>query len=204
VLIAPFADFITRYRWQAALILALIAVYRISDVVMGIMANPFYVDMGFTKEQVASVSKVFGVVMTLVGAFVGGVLSMRLGVMRVLMLGAVLSAASNLLFALLATRGHDLTMLVMVVSADNLAGGIASAAFIAYLSSLTNVTYSATQYALFSSLMLLLPKFIAGYSGRFVDAYGYVPFFVGTAALGLPVLVLVALAMRARRGASGS
>src|SRR5690606_38546995 len=113
-LVEPFADFIRRYRWQAALILALIAVYRISDVVMGIMANPFYVDMGFTKDEVATVSKVYGVVMTLAGAFVGGVLSMRLGVMRVLMLGAVLSAASNLLFAWLGTRGHDLTALVAV------------------------------------------------------------------------------------------
>jgi PAT family beta-lactamase induction signal transducer AmpG len=199
VLVEPFADFIRRYKWQAALILSLIAIYRISDVVMGIMANPFYVDMGFSKEEVAAVSKVFGVVMTLVGAFVGGILSMRLGVMRVLMLGAVLSAASNLLFAWLATQGHDMTMLVLVVSADNLAGGIASAAFIAYLSSLTNISYSATQYALFSSLMLLLPKFLAGYSGVFVDAYGYVPFFVGTALLGLPVLVLVTLAARGQR-----
>ena len=197
VLIEPFADFIRRYRWQAALILSLIAVYRISDVVMGIMANPFYVDMGFTKSEVASVSKIFGVIMTLVGAFVGGVLSMRFGVMRVLMLGAVLSAASNLLFAWLATRGHDLTALVAVVSADNLAGGIASAAFIAYLSSLTNINYSATQYALFSSMMLLLPKFIAGYSGVFVDAYGYGSFFTATALLGVPVLLLVALAARA-------
>jgi PAT family beta-lactamase induction signal transducer AmpG len=201
VLIEPFADFIRRYKWQAALILALIAVYRISDVVMGIMANPFYVDMGFTKDEVATVSKIYGVVMTLVGAFVGGVLSMRFGVMRVLMLGAVLSAASNLLFAWLGTRGHDLTGLVLVVSADNLAGGIASAAFIAYLSSLTNISYSATQYALFSSLMLLLPKFIAGYSGVFVDHYGYVAFFVGTAILGAPVLLLVALASRALKTA---
>ena len=199
VLIAPFADFITRYKWQAALILALIAVYRISDVVMGIMANPFYVDMGFTKDEVATVSKVYGVVMTLAGAFLGGVLSMRFGVMRVLMLGAVLSAASNLLFAWLASRGHDLTMLVFVVSADNLAGGIASAAFIAYLSSLTNISYSATQYALFSSLMLLLPKFLAGYSGVFVDTWGYAPFFVATAALGVPALLLVALAARVRK-----
>ena len=199
VLIAPFADFITRYKWQAALILSLIAVYRISDVVMGIMANPFYVDMGFTKDEVATVSKVYGVVMTLAGAFLGGVLSMRFGVMRVLMLGAVLSAASNLLFALLASRGHDLTMLVFVVSADNLAGGIASAAFIAYLSSLTNISYSATQYALFSSLMLLLPKFLAGYSGVFVDAWGYAPFFIGTAALGVPALLLVVLAARFQR-----
>lgn len=195
-LVDPFADFIGRYRWQAALILALIAVYRISDVVMGIMANPFYVDMGYTKDEVAAVTKVFGVLMTLAGAFVGGVLSMRLGVMRVLMLGAVLSACSNLLFAWLGLRGHDVTGLVFVVSADNLAGGIASAAFIAYLSSLTNVQYSATQYALFSSMMLLAPKWIAGFSGRFVDAFGYTEFFVGTALLGLPVLVLVALASR--------
>lgn len=201
-LIEPFADFIRRYRWQAALILALIAIYRISDVVMGIMANPFYVDMGFTKEEVATVSKVYGVIMTLVGAFLGGALAMRLGVMRVLMLGAVLSAASNLLFAWLATRGHDLTGLVFVVSADNLAGGIASAAFIAYLSSLTNVSYSATQYALFSSMMLLAPKFVAGYSGAFVDAWGYSSFFISTAALGLPVLLLVALAAR-QAGRSG-
>ena len=201
VLIEPFADFIRRYKWQAALILALIAVYRISDVVMGIMANPFYVDMGFTKDEVATVSKIYGVVMTLAGAFVGGVLSMRFGVMRVLMLGAVLSAASNLLFAGLASRGHDLSALVLVVSADNLAGGIASAAFIAYLSSLTNVSYSATQYALFSSLMLLLPKFIAGYSGVFVDHFGYSAFFIATAALGVPVLLLVGLASRAARTA---
>ncbi len=196
VLVEPFADFLRRYRWQAVLILSLIAIYRISDVVMGIMANPFYVDMGFTKDEVATVSKVYGVVMTLAGAFVGGVLAMRLGVMRVLMLGAVLSAASNLLFAWMTTRGHDVAALVAVVSADNLAGGIASAAFIAYLSSLTNVSYSATQYALFSSLMLLLPKFVAGFSGAYVEAYGYASFFIGTALLGVPVLVLVALAMR--------
>ncbi len=195
-LVEPFADFVRRYRWQAALILCLIAIYRISDVVMGIMANPFYVDMGFSKDEVATVSKVYGVVMTLVGAFAGGVLSMRLGVMRVLMLGAVLSAATNLLYAWLTTRGHDVTALIWVVSADNLAGGIASAAFIAYLSSLTNINYSATQYALFSSLMLLLPKFIAGFSGEFVDAYGYATFFNGTALLGVPVLLLVWLASR--------
>jgi MFS transporter, PAT family, beta-lactamase induction signal transducer AmpG len=194
--VEPFADFWLRYRWQAVLLLALIAVYRISDVVMGIMANPFYVDMGFTKSEVASVTKVYGVVMTLVGAFVGGVLSARWGVMRVLMLGAVLSAASNLLFVWLSGLGHDVQALVWVISADNLASGIASAAFIAYLSSLTNISYSATQYALLSSMMLLLPKFIAGFSGDFVDAYGYAHFFTATAWLGVPVLLLVALASR--------
>ena len=200
-LVDPFADFWRRYRWQAVQVLALIAVYRISDVVMGIMANPFYVDMGFTKDEVAAVTKVYGVVMTLVGAFIGGVLSARWGVMRILMLGAILSAASNWLFAWLSGVGHDVTALIWVVSADNLASGIASAAFIAYLSSLTNISYSATQYALLSSMMLLLPKFIAGFSGDFVNAYGYAQFFQVTAWLGVPVLLLVVLASRVRPAA---
>lgn len=193
-LVEPFADFLARYRWHAALILALIALYRISDVVMGIMANPFYVDMGYTKDEVAAVTKVYGVAMTLVGAFIGGAMAMRYGIMRVLMLGAVLSAATNLLFAWLAGHGHDVTALIVVVSADNLSSGIASAAFIAYLSGLTNIQYSATQYALFSSLMLLLPKFLAGFSGQYVDSFGYAQFFNATALLGIPVLALIALA----------
>ncbi len=197
-LIEPFTDFFSRYQLQAVLILALIAIYRISDVVMGIMANPFYVDMGYTKDEVANITKVYGVVMTLLGAFIGGVMSMRLGVMRVLALGAVLSAASNLLFAWLGTRGHDVQALVWVISADNLAGGIASAAFIAYLSSLTNIQYSATQYALFTSMMLLLPKFVAGFSGEFVNAFGYPNFFIATALLGIPSIALVLLAARAQ------
>jgi PAT family beta-lactamase induction signal transducer AmpG len=199
VVYRPFADFVRRYRRQAVLILALIAIYRISDVVMGIMANPFYVDMGYTKETVAAVSKFYGLVMTLLGAFIGGALALRFGVMRVLFAGAVLSAASNLLFAWLAMTGNDVLMLVFVISADNLSSGIASAAFVAYLSGLTNVAYSATQYALFSSVMLLLPKWLAGFSGAFVDMYGYVTFFVGTALLGLPVLILVGLAARSQR-----
>jgi PAT family beta-lactamase induction signal transducer AmpG len=201
-LIDPFADFLKRYGKQAVLILALIATYRISDVVLGIMAFPFYVDLGFTKEEVAAVSKVYGVIMTLVGAFAGGALALRIGVMRVLMLGAVLSAASNLLYAWLSSRGHDLGALVFVISADNLSGGIATSAFIAYMSSLTNVNYSATQYALFSSMMLLLPKFVAGYSGLYVDHFGYNSFFVGTALLGLPVLVLIWLAARMKSASS--
>ena len=214
-LAAPFADFIARYRWQAALVLGLIAVYRISDVVMGIMANPFYVDMQFSKEQVALVSGMFGIFFTLLGTFIGGVLALRLGVMRVLMLGAVLSAASNLLFAWLASHpemaqslwqfsilGRSFSIpstLTAVIAADNLSGGIASAAFIAYLSGLTSISYSATQYALFSSIMLLLPKFIAGFSGKFVDLHGYPSFFIGTALLGIPVVILVWLAGRSLR-----
>ncbi len=195
--VSPFVDFVARYRWHALLLLALIASYRVSDVVMGVMANPFYRDMGFTKDEVAAVSKVYGVVMTLLGAFVGGVLALRIGVLRTLFAGALLSAATNLLFAWLATRGHDLGFLIFAVSADNLSAGIASSAFVAYLSGLTNVAYSATQYALFSSVMLLLPKFLAGFSGWAVDRFGYEAFFVVTAALGVPVLALVWLAARA-------
>ena len=195
-LIEPFADFFRRYGWNALLLLSLIATYRISDIVMGIMANPFYVDMGYTKDEVAAISKVYGLIMTLVGAALGGVLSVKFGMMRTLMLGAILSAASNLLFSWLSMRGHDVTALTLVISADNLASGIASSAFIAYMSSLTNISYSATQYALLSSMMLLLPKWLAGFSGVAVDAVGYNTFFVGTALIGVPVLVLIWIASR--------
>lgn len=179
--------------------LALIATYRISDIVLGVIANVFYVDMGFSKVEVANVTKVFGVVMTLLGAVIGGVLVNRLGVMRILFTGALLVAATNLLFALLAKVGASVPLLIVVVAMDNLAGGLASAAFVAYLSALTNVQYSATQYALFSSLMLLFPKFIGGFSGVLVDHIGYERFFVLVALMGVPVLLLVWLAGRYTR-----
>ena len=197
--ISPFMDFLRRYGWQAWMILGLIAIYRISDVVMGVMSNSFYVDMGYSKAEVATVSKVFGVIMTIAGAGLGGILTAKMGVMRILLLGAILSAATNLLFVWLAGLGHDLPALVWTVSADNLAAGIASSAFVAYLSGLTNSAYSATQYALFSSVMLLLPKFIAGFSGDFVDAYGYANFFTATALMGVPVVLLVWLVGRLGR-----
>lgn len=194
--ISPFADFIRRYGWYALLLLALIATYRISDIVLGVIANVFYVDLGFSKAQIADVTKVFGIVMTLLGALVGGVLITRFGVMRILFAGGVLAAATNLLFALLAQTGAKMAMLVVVVAMDNLSAGLASAAFVAYLSSLTNVSYSATQYALFSSMMLLFPKFIGGFSGVMVDNIGYSGFFMLTAAMGMPVLLLILLAWR--------
>jgi PAT family beta-lactamase induction signal transducer AmpG len=196
VVINPFVDFFRRYRWLALLVLALIASYRISDIVLGVIANVFYLDMGFTKTQIANVTKVFGVIMTLVGALAGGVLVNRLGVMRILFAGALLSAATNLLFALLAKVGASVPMLIGVVSMDNLSGGLATAAFVAYLSALTNVRFSATQYALFSSVMILLPKFVGGFSGVLVDHLGYETFFTLTALMGLPVLLLVWLAAR--------
>jgi MFS transporter, PAT family, beta-lactamase induction signal transducer AmpG len=191
--VAPFIDFFHRYKWQALLILALIACYRLTDVVMGIMANAFYVDMGYSKEEVASISKIYGVIMTLIGAALGGVLINKFGTVRILFLGALLSAATNLLFAALSQIGYDITWLTLIISADNLSAGIATSAFIAYLSSLVNLAFTATQYAMFSSLMLLLPKFVGGFSGSWVEQMGYGPFFIMTAMMGLPALVLIVL-----------
>ncbi|WP_298444665.1 MFS transporter [uncultured Ferrimonas sp.] len=196
VFVAPFADFFQRYGKQALLILALIATYRISDIVMGVMANVFYVDMGFSKGEVAAISKIYGVLMTLAGAAVGGVLVYRYGTIKVLFLGGLLVASTNLLFAWQALVGHNVPLLTLAISADNFSAGIATSAFIAYLSSLTNIAYSATQYALLSSMMLLFPKFIAGFSGVMVDALGYVGFFVAVSIMGLPVLVLIAMVHR--------
>ena len=189
--VMPFLDFIRRYRIQAIVLLAMISLYRISDVVMGVMSNPFYLDMGFSKQEIATVSKIFGVIMTILGALVGGSLIKYLGIFKILFIGAALSSLTNLLFAWLSVNEPSIAGLTLTVSADNFSAGIASAAFIAYLSSLTNVQYSATQYALFSSLMFLFPKTIAGWSGVFVETWGYAYFFLATALIGIPSLALV-------------
>ncbi len=189
--VAPFADFFERYGKVAAYLLLLVGTYRIADIVMGTISNVFYDDMGYTKEQIATVTKSFGLAMTITGGFLGGLLSVRYGVMRILWLGALLSALSNVLFAALSGVEPSIGYLAMVIAADNLSGGLASAAFIAFLSSLTNKAFTAMQYAIFSSLMTLFPKLLAGYSGTFVDALDYPIFFIGSAMLGLPVLWLV-------------
>ena len=183
-LLAPFADLVGRYRHHALALLGLIATYRLANIVMGVMANPFYHDIGFTKDQVAAVSKVYGLAMAIVGGFVGGAMTARHGITRMMWVAAVFSSTSVLLYAWLATRGADLTALVLAVSTDNFAEGIAGTVFIAFLSALTRSGYSATQYAALSSLTLLLPKFIAGFSGVAVDAVGYPWFFAACAASG--------------------
>ncbi|MCW8889713.1 MAG: MFS transporter [Sedimenticola sp.] len=192
----PVADFFQRYGRAAILVLLLIGLYRISDIVLGVIANVFYQDMGFSKDQIANITKVYGLVMTLLGGFLGGLLALRYGVMRILFLGALLSAGTNLLFLLLAQSGADVPLLIVVIAADNLSAGLAGAAFVAYLSGLTQIAFTAFQYALFSSLMTLVPKLLGGYSGSIVDAMGYERFFLLTALLGLPVLVLIYLADR--------
>lgn len=194
--ISPFVEFFKSKGKYALLILFLISTYRITDITMAVMANPFYLDLGFTKTNIADVTKIFGFFLTITGAAVGGVLVMRFGAMRMMLVGGVLVILTNLLFALLSTMGANITMLAAVIGADSLAGGISISVFIAYLSSLTNKAYTATQYALFSSLMTLFPKIIAGFSGVVVDAYGYFVFYIYTSLLGVPALVLVVYLIR--------
>jgi len=193
----PVQDFFERYGLTLAwLLLALVGLYRISDIVLGVISSVFYYDLGYSKAEIGSAVFAFGVLMTIVGGLIGGLLSLRFGVIRILFLGALLSAATNLLFMILATVGYDMVWLYIVISADNLSAGLASAAFIAFLSSLTNISFTATQYAIFSSLMTLLPKLLGGYSGTMVDAIGYSNFFLLTALMGIPVLLLIVLAAR--------
>ena len=196
--VCPFVDFFARNGLFAIVILIFIGVFRLSDITMGIMANPFYLDLGFTKTEIANVSKVFGFFMTIAGAALGGSLVVRYGIMRPLVLAAVMVALTNLLFALLATTGPDIRLLAVVISADNVSGGLANTVFIAYLSSLVNQAYTATQYALFSSVMTLPGKFISGFSGIIVDGFGYVQFFIYASAVGVPAIVLALYLMRRR------
>ncbi len=193
----PVREFFERQGWSLAwLLLALIGLYRISDIVLGVISNVFYQDLGFSKAEIGSAVSVFGVLMTIVGGLLGGLLAVRVGVLRILLLGAVLAAVTNLLFMLLATIGKDMVWFYLVIAIDNLAAGLASAAFVAFLSSLTNISFTAMQYAIFSSLMTLIPKSLGGYSGSIVDTMGYPGFFLFTAILGIPVIVLILLTSR--------
>lgn len=190
--IEPVKNFFERYGSSLAWsLLALVGLYRISDIVLGVISNVFYQDLGFTKIQIANAVKTFGVFMSILGGFLGGVLTTRFGVIKMLWWGAILAAGTNLLFMLLASMGHNTAMLYGVIAADNLAAGLASAAFVAFLSSLTDISFTAVQYAIFTSLMTLLPKVLGGYSGSMVDAIGYQWFFVFTTLIGVPVLWIV-------------
>jgi PAT family beta-lactamase induction signal transducer AmpG len=189
--VSPFVEFFQRNGALAIVILLLVGAYKLSDITMGVMANPFYLDLGFSKTDIANITKLFGFFMTIAGAGLGGILVIRYGIMRPLLAGAILIAATNLLFVWLAVSEPRLTTLAIVISADNLSGGLATAAFIAYLSSLTNTAYTATQYALFSSLMTLPAKVIGGFAGWVVDTAGYASFFLYAGLLGVPAILLV-------------
>lgn len=189
-ILAPFLDFWNRYGKQALLILVFISIFKISDIFMGVMANPFYLDIGFTKEQIANVTAVFGMAMTLLGAGFGGILVARFGIGRMLLFSAFFIPLTNLAFSLLALIGPDIRFLFLTIIADNIASGMAASVFIAYLSSLTSKAYTATQYALFSSLMMLPGQFLAGFTGTLAAKIGWVKFFILASCVGIPTILL--------------
>jgi len=203
--VCPFIDFFTRYGTKLAiLMLAFIASYRLADFTMGVMTNPFYIDLGFSLKEIAAIAKGFGVFMSILGTLLGGVAVARLGTVRSLALGSVLVIIANLMFAVFAHLNQpSLTGLAFVISADNIAMGMAGTALIAYLSSLTSASYTATQYALFSSMYALPGKLLMGTSGFVVDAIGYPFFFCYTASLGLPALALLYVLARQMRREPG-
>jgi len=164
----PFRDFFARYRGTAALILALICLYRLADFVLNIM-TPFYLDLGFTLTEIAEVRKVFGVVMSVLGVFLGGLAVARLGLIPAMVIGAFAGPLSNLIFAWLAIEGAWLPALFIAIGVDNIAGGFAGTCLIAYMSSLTGQGFTATQYAVFSSFYSLPGKLLASQSGRIVE-----------------------------------
>lgn len=202
--VLPLQDIGARFGWRLAIpMLLLIVTYRLNYMTMGVAANTFYLDMGYSLDQVAAVSKLYGVVLTLLGAVYAGWLVRRLGFMQSMLLGLVLLSAANLFYGHLATlagaTAPGIGWLAAAISLDNVANGIAGTAFIAYMSSLTSKQYTATQYALFGMLWSLPAKSLASQWGRIVDAWGYPAFFAYTAAVALPALVLVLVLWRRER-----
>lgn len=195
--VCPFAEFFKRYGLPVAiLILLFIATFRISDIVMGVMANPFYLDLGFSKAQIANIAAAFGLAMTLLGAGLGGIMVSRIGIAVMLIATAILAPLTNLTFSWLASIGPETHGLIAAIIADNVTGGMAIAVFIAYLSSLTNTAYTATQYALFSSLMTLPGQFLGGFTGLLAEHVGWSAFFIIAAGAGVPAIILALLLLR--------
>jgi len=193
--VAPFADFMGRHgKWMV--ILVFILFYKFGDAVAGVMASPFYVAMDFTKIEIANVSKIFGVAATVVGIVVGGAVVYRLGIFRALLLCGILQALSNLMFVYQAIVGHDVGLLMVTIGLENLTGGMGSAAFVAYLSSLCSHAFSATQYALLSSVMALGRTVLASGGGWAAQELGWVTFFLGSTFAAVPGLLLLLWLMR--------
>ncbi|WP_342148342.1 AmpG family muropeptide MFS transporter [Methylorubrum sp. SB2] len=193
--VEPFGDLIRRKGARLILILSLIMLYRLPDFISGVMAQPFYNEQGFSLVEIANVTKIYGVIVGLVGALAGGWAVMRFGIQASLLFGGIVAAGSNLMFAWLAVSGHDMNLFIASISIDNFSAAFAGTALIAYMSGLTSPAFVATQYALLSSLYALPGKFIGGLSGYMVDWLGYAQFFAASALIGIPVALLcIALA----------
>ncbi|WP_298376864.1 AmpG family muropeptide MFS transporter [Azospirillum sp.] len=199
--VAPFAQFMSRKGW--VVMLAFIATYKLGEVLAGVMSSPFYVDLGFTKTEIANVTKLFGLWATIIGGLLGGLLVGRVGVLRGLMIGGILQMVSNISYVALAWAGHDLSALAVTVAVENVCGGVATAAFVAYLSGLCNVAYTATQYALLSSFYKLGGDLFGASSGWLADRMDWVSFFLLSMAGALPALILLTrlMGLESRRAA---
>ena len=193
-IVEPFADFMTRNDWLV--ILLFVVLYKTGDAVAGWMAGPFYISIGFDKVEIASISKVFGLVASMAGVIFGGWLVLRVGIMRALLIGGVVQALSNLAYIAQLWAGHDIGMLAVTIATENVTGGIGSAAFVAYLSRLCNPAFTATQYALLSALAAVSRTFIASGGGWFADRLGWAPFFTASTLLCVPGLLLLLYLMR--------
>jgi len=192
--ICPFADFVSRPRWIAVLLFVI--GYKLGEAMAGAMANTLYVELGFRLEEIATVSKVFGFGATVLGSLIGGALVVRLGVMRALLVFGVLQSLGNLFYVLQAQSGNDVSILALCVAAENLTAGMAGAALVAYISGLCNVAYTATQYALLSSLTAVGRTLFASASGKLADILGWSDFFLFTTVVTVPALLLLLWMMR--------
>ena len=190
--VEPFADFFRRNGLSTALLILLfIMLYKLGDALLGTMTNPFYVDLGFTKPEVATIVKGYGLVATLLGGFLGGMVVNRRGIVAALWICGIIQMASNLIFVVQAWIGNDLAMLAVTISVENLAGGMGTAAFVAYLSSLCNLSYTATQYALLSSFMAQARTTLSAGGGFLAESMDWISFFLTTTAAAIPGLLLL-------------
>tara|TARA_Y100000588_G_scaffold395238_1_gene521692 strand:+ start:3709 stop:4989 length:1281 start_codon:yes stop_codon:yes gene_type:complete len=194
--IEPFSEFFFRNGYWSIFLLMMIGMYRVSDLILGIVANPFFLDVGFELTEIASTTQVFGIGVTIFGAFVGGLAVAKYEIGRPLILGSILLVITNLFYIFLIGSGPDIRYLILTISVDNFALGFSGSVFIAFLSSLTSRKYTATQYALFSSLMTLPGKAISGFSGQFIEAVGWYNFFLYTALAGVPAIIFTFIVVK--------
>jgi len=187
--INPFRDFMKRGNW--VIILLFVVLYKFGDALVSVVANPFYIEMGFSKIEIANVSKIFGLAATLAGAFIGGIIVTQSGIFKSLLLCGILQMLSNLFYAIQAYIGYNIGFLIVTIGFMDLASGMGTAAFIAYLSSLCNVRYTATQYALLSALASFGRTFLSSPGGYLVDTINWIPFFIFTSIAAIPGIYLL-------------
>jgi PAT family beta-lactamase induction signal transducer AmpG len=198
--ISPFAEFVGRRGWLVVLLFILL--YKFGDALAGVMGNPFYIELGFTKIQIANISKVFGLAATIIGGVIGGIIVNRVGILMSLLVCGILQMLSNLMFAVLAIVGSDPFVLGLTIAIENLSGGMGTAAFVAYLSSLCNIAYTATQYALLTSFMAFGRTLLSSSGGWLADHMGWISFFVVTTGSAIPGLLLLVWIKRRFQGFS--